>query len=303
MGYAALFAAGLGACAVLVWLLPRARWTWHAPRAAILSWQALGLGLGLGLIGLPLSVGLAPYGAPTLTAVASFGRDLLRGDLPPGMLPWRIAATAVGLMIAGRLLWVTGACLVRALGAQRRHRRLLALVGRVDPAAPGALVLDHPSAAAYTLPGLRPAVVVSAGTLRLLERAELAAVLSHERAHAAERHDLVLLPFTALGEALPARWLRTARDAVALLVEMCADDRARRQYPDALAAALRRFATAPGGGGGVPAGALGLADRELAVRIQRLTEPTRPPVVRAGATLALSTVLATLPAALLVLPG
>lgn len=299
--YAALFTAVLGGCTALVWLLPRARWTWHAPRAAILSWQALGLGLGLALIGLPLSIGLALYGPPTLAAVVSFGRDLLRGDLPAGMTPWRVLATTAGLLIAARLLWVTAACLARTVGAQRRHRQLLNLVGRADPAVPGALVLDHPSAAAYTLPGLRPAVVVSAGTLQLLDRAELAAVLSHERAHAAERHDLVLLPFTALGEALPARWLRTARDAVALLVEMCADDRARRQHPEALATALRRFASASGVG--VPAGALGLADRELAVRMQRLTEHRRPPVLKAGATLAFSTSLAALSAVLLVLPG
>jgi Zn-dependent protease with chaperone function len=300
--YAALFAATLAACLPVVWLLPRARWTWHAPRVAILSWQAVGLGLGLALIGLPLSVGLAPYGAPTVGAVARFGWDLLHGDLPAGMAAWRVALTAAGLLVAGRLLWVTVACLVRALRAQRRHRELLTLVGRVDPAAPGALVLDHPSAAAYCLPGLRPAVVVSAGALRLLGRAELAAVLDHERAHAAERHDLVLLPFTALCQALPARWLRAARDAVALLVEMCADDRARRRHADApLVAALRRFATLPGTG--VPAGALGLADRDLEVRMRRLAERRRPPVVRAAVTLAISSALAGLPAGLFLLPG
>lgn len=301
MGYAALFTAVLGACAGLVWWLPRAQWTWHVPRVAIVSWQAIGLGLGLALIGLPLSVGLAPYGAPTVVAVARLGHDLLRGDLPAGMAPWRLAATAAGLVIAGRLLWVTLACLAKALRAAARHRDLLTMVGRIDPAAPGALVLDHPSAAAYCLPGLRPTVVVSAGALRLLRGAELAAVLTHERAHAAERHDLVLLPFTALSQALPARWLRTARDTVALLVEMRADDRARRQHPDALAAALRRFAATPGGGS--PAGALGLADHHLALRMRRLNERRRPPVVRASATLVVSTLLAGLPAGLLVLPG
>ena len=40
------------------------------------------------------------------------------------------------------------------------------------------------SAAASCLPGVRPQVVVSAGTLRLLDDVQLAAVLSHERAHA-----------------------------------------------------------------------------------------------------------------------
>src|SRR5262249_31453431 len=76
------------------------------------------------------------------------------------------------------------------------------------------------------------AIVISAGALNLLDTDELAAVLAHERAHLRARHDLVLLPFTALLRAF--RWSATARAAnaeVALLVEMLADDRARRRRP------------------------------------------------------------------------
>ncbi|GAA2778767.1 M56 family metallopeptidase [Nonomuraea dietziae] len=90
-------------------------------------------------------------------------------------------------------------------------------------------MLDHPGAAAYCVPGLRSHVVVSSGTLALLSHDELTAVLAHESAHVRERHDLVLLPFGALRRALP--WSKVVRDAqaqVELLVEMAADDRARR---------------------------------------------------------------------------
>ena len=87
--------------------------------------------------------------------------------------------------------------------ARRRHRALLALVAHGDPDVPGTLVVDHPAAAAYCVPGIRSQVVVSAGTLALLGPYELAAVLAHERAHARERHDLVLLPFTSLRRILP----------------------------------------------------------------------------------------------------
>ena len=54
-------------------------------------------------------------------------------------------------------------------------------------------------------------IVISAGTLDLLDADELAAVLAHERAHLRERHDLVLLPFTALLRAF--RWAGVARQA------------------------------------------------------------------------------------------
>src|SRR5439155_955967 len=76
--------------------------------------------------------------------------------------------------------------------ARRRHRVLLSLLAHGDPKVPGALVVDSPAAAAYCVPGLRSRIVISAGALALLDAAELAAVLAHERAHVRARHDLVL---------------------------------------------------------------------------------------------------------------
>lgn len=297
MGQVAVLTAVLAGTVLAVRLLARARWTWRLPRVAILSWQALGLAIGLALIGVPLAFGLAPYGGPTVGAATRFVGDLIRGDLPPAMGPVRLAAVAAGVAIAARLLWVTCASALEVVRDRRRHRDLLTLVGRRDPAVPGALVLDHPTAAAYCLPGLRPTVVVSAGALALLRRAELDAVLSHERAHAVERHDIVLLPFLALTRALPPLgWLLAASDAVALLVEMRADDRARRHHAAALVAALRRFAAAPAVR--TPAGALAVADRAIAARLERLCDHRRPPLVRGAATLGLCTALAAAPLAL-----
>ena len=134
---------------------------------------------------------------------------------------------AASLVLFVLLIWVLVASSAAVLRARRRQRELLSLLGHGDPKVPGALVVDHPAAAAYCVPGLRSRIVVSAGTLELLDQAELAAVLAHERAHLRERHDLVLLPFTALLRAF--RWSPAARDAagsVALLLEMLADDHA-----------------------------------------------------------------------------
>ena len=110
-----------------------------------------------------------------------------------------------GLVLLALLVWILLAASAAVLRARQRQRALLSLLAHGDPKVPGALVVDYPTAAAYCLPGLRSAIVISAGTLDLLDSAELAAVLAHERAHLRERHDLVLLPFVALPVRLPGR--------------------------------------------------------------------------------------------------
>ncbi|MFJ6195138.1 M56 family metallopeptidase [Micromonospora sp. NPDC092111] len=298
MAYALHFAASILACWLTAQVLAGSTWTWRAPRVAIVCWQAVGLALGLSAMGLPMALGLAGYDRPTGGALLALATDLGQGTLPAGVTAVHLGLVGIGFGIGVVLLTTTVRSVHAAVRAQRRHRDLLTLVARRDPTVPGALVLDHPGAAAYCLPGVRPRVVVSAGTLSLLDRAELAAVLTHERAHAQERHDLVLLPFTALCRALPwFRWVRDAHERVALLVEMRADDKARELHAEApLAGALRRFAAA--GHRVTPAGALGMGDRDLDVRVQRLMVADRPPRLLGAAALAVATTLVALPISL-----
>ncbi|MFI9641986.1 M56 family metallopeptidase [Micromonospora sp. NPDC051925] len=298
MAYAVHFAASILACWLTAQVLAGSTWTWRAPRVAIVCWQAVGLALGLSAMGLPMALGLTAYDRPTGGALLALADDLGHGTLPAGVDAVHLGLVGVGFGIGAVLLATTVRSVYSAVRAQRRHRDLLTLVARRDPTIPGALVLDHPSAAAYCLPGVRPRVVVSAGTLSLLDRAELAAVLTHERAHARERHDLVLLPFTALCRALPwFGWVRAAHERVALLVEMRADDKARALHAEApLAGALRRFAAC--GDRVTPAGTLGVGDRDLDVRVQRLLVADRPPRLLGAAALAVTTTLAALPISL-----
>ena len=271
--------------------LPQARWPRRSPAAAILLWQALGLAAGLAAVGtliglaMPASrIGLVRSvlragallragGLFRLTGEVSFGAA---GGVPMVVVAVRLACLTAGLVLLASLCWVLVAASVAALQARRRQRALLTLLAHGDPKVPGALVVDYPDAAAYCLPGLRSQIVVSVGTLRLLGRGELAAVLAHERAHLRERHDLVLLPFTALRRAFPRSSTCTdAHRAVALLVEMLADDRALRGRPAReLVSALVRFGTA--GSCPAPAGALAAAEGEVAARVTRLLQPVRP---------------------------
>jgi len=306
-----LLAAVAVGCIPAAGALANASWPRRSPAAGILLWQALGLAWGLAAVGALIGIGVTPSGA----AVVSGAMDRLAGIARAGGLPGalhlaeavRLACLAAGVALLAMLCWILIAATASVVRARQRQRELLNLLAHGDPKVPGALVVDHPAATAYCLPGLKSAIVISAGTLALLDADELAAVLAHERAHLRERHDLVLLPFLALLRAF--RWAgitRQAYRAVGLLVEMHADDWALRHRPAReLATALLRVGAA--GGGGVPSGALAAVVRseecEVAARVVRLLRPAHG---LSAATHALivgaSVAIVAVPVALLVLP-
>jgi Zn-dependent protease with chaperone function len=282
---AALLAAVAMGSVLAASALAQASWPRRSPAAAILLWQALGLAAGLAAVGTLLGLGL-PGGVGVARSVlhpdrlfrsggaSAFGAV---GAMPTILVVFRLTCLAAGLALFASLCWVLIAASAAAVQARHRQRTLLALLAHGDPKVPGALVVDYPSAAAYCLPGLwSPIVVVSVGTLKLLGRGELAAVLAHEHAHLRERHDLVLLPFTALRRGFPRSvTCAEAYRAVALLVEMLADDRVLRARPAReLVSALVRFGTA--GACPAPTGALAAGQGEVAARVARLLQPVRP---------------------------
>lgn len=321
------------ACVPAAQMLAGAQWARRCPAVALVLWQALGLGWGLATIGALAgfgSAGLAsgrlsgllgaappvpPRPSDPVSGVAATALEralrLMLGSAAMGrwgmLTGLRLLSLAASAALFALLVWVLAAAVAAVLRARHRQRTLLGLLAHDDPKVPGALVVDHPAAAAYCVPGLRSAIVISAGALNLLDQAELAAVLAHERAHLRARHDLVLLPFTALLRAF--RWSATARAAnaeVALLVEMLADDRARKRRPAReLATALLRVGVS--GGGSAPAGALAVAGEassgELAARVTRLLKPPPglplPAIVGVGI---LAAVIVLAPATALLLP-
>lgn len=288
--------------------LATASWPRRSPVAAILLWQALGLGWGLAAVGTLIGFAVSGNGAAVGTGALQRLSTLMTANQPlAGIGLVQLACLSAGIMLLAVLCWILVAATAAVLRARQRQRELLSLLAHGDPKVPGALVVDHPAAAAYCLPGFRPEIVISAGVLDLLDARELAAVLAHERAHLRERHDLVLLPFLALLRAFSWAGITSrAYRAVGLLLEMHADDRVLRQVPAReLATALLRVGAA--GGGSVPAGALAVAGEpaecEVAARVIRLLRPS--PGLNGVATtlvLAMSAALVAIPAALLVLP-
>ena len=147
------------------------------------------------------------------------------------LLVLRLACLAAGLALLASLCSVLIAASLAALQARRRQRVLLSLLAHGDPEVPAPGRRLTPPRRPIACPAALPDRPVRR-PLELLGRGELAAVLAHERAHLRERHDLVVLPFTALRRAFPrSATCVAAHSAVALLVEMLADDRARRGRP------------------------------------------------------------------------
>lgn len=246
----------------LAWPVPRlmSRLTEFraAPRAALVVWQATAVAAVLAAL----------FAAP---AAVPF---IVRQQEHIGRYVWLVAlAGAVSGLVLARLL-VSGHKVGRNLRViRRRHRDLVDLLSAHDD--PHVRVLEHPTPTAYCLPGLSRRVVLSQGTIDTLPERELEAVLAHERAHLAARHDLILEFFTVVHEAVPP-FVRSedAMREVHLLIEVLADRAAVRQVGPVPTA--RAIVDMAGGGGGRPAGALAMGSTPSAAKVRLgLLEPVR----------------------------
>ncbi|MEV0621437.1 M56 family metallopeptidase [Nonomuraea sp. NPDC050404] len=280
--------------------LATASWTHRHPRAALVLWQAICLAGGLGAVGIGLVAAVAPLAAVFPHGMHTLAGQLVNGHGLAGLGGPHLVALAWS---AGLIVWLlvhTTKVTVRTAGRQRRQRLLIDMVADHCPDR-DAYVLPSRERIAYCLPGRRGRVVLSQGTLDLLSAQELEAVLGHERAHARGRHDLVLLPFIALARAFP--WLpaaRAARETVPLLLEMIADDHARRAHGEFVLARTLVLMAAPRSDGG--ALTFALADAAVAQRVERLLRRAERPRWVPAAAYSTATLLLSGPFAVLVAP-
>ncbi|WP_232665180.1 M56 family metallopeptidase [Pseudonocardia sp. TRM90224] len=295
--HAFVLALAVGAGAAML----RARWLYRCPHVAVALWQAVALGAVAATLGLLLSVGLMPYQRGLVPALGLFAADLADG-VPGQPDVLRAGGVAAGLLLAAWIVTVQINSAWQVRRQRARHQMLLRLVGRTDPDGDRPVVLDHPVATAYYLPGREGCVVVSSGALAALTPGQLEAVLAHERTHARQRHHLALAPFQALRAALPVATVRRVVASIELLVEMCADDHAARRHgASALVDALSRFRSL---GDRPPPGALAVVSGSATeLRIQRL-ERALPPLhpLLCAALVSAALVVAATPLSLFVLP-
>ncbi len=255
-------------------MLGRARWTARAPLLAIVTYLAAGWSVlaALGLAGLTLAVHATALGGGLSHLTGACVHRLRATYGTPG----GATVAGLGLTLAGAVAArtaLTAMTHLRTAGRQaQRHAQTARLVGRSVPVL-GAVLVEHSQPAAYCVAGRYPTVILTTGAVQALNPGELDAVLAHERAHLAGHHHRLLalarigrkvLPFIPL--------MRDAEEQVGRLVELHADDAARRAHdPRLLATALVVLATA-----GSPAPALAASATDSVQRIHRMLGPAKP---------------------------
>lgn len=249
-------------------LLARASWPTQAPATALLLWQAVAVAGGLSMVGAPIVLGLAPLAGDLPHALGAGIQLAISGRAELPATSWLLFLLGGGL--GGYLLGHLGSTIARSERHRRRHHELVRLLSSPDPTRGSIRVVEDAAPVAYCLPnGLHPVTVISRGLLERLTPDELSAVIAHERAHAEQRHDLVALAFRAWRSALPGfPTARLAERAVRELVELLADDHARREVGDRTLA--RTIVLAAGA-----AGRAGHTEHGVPIaRVRRLLEGT-----------------------------
>jgi Zn-dependent protease with chaperone function len=266
-------------------MLARAAWPMRAPRAAIVLWQSIALAAVLSAFSAGIAIASRLFvpgldGRPTATITSEI--EVLGWPL------WAVYVVvfALTVVIGARLTYAIVQVAIATRRRRAHHRMVVDLVGKSQGS--HLRILDVAQPLAYCLPGVRSRVVVSEGALNTLADNEMAAILTHERAHLRARHDLVLEMFTAVHAAFP-RFVRSANalDAVRLLIELLADDAAvRAAGPTPLARALVACAS-----GHAPSGALAAAGPTTVLRVRRLGGRPNSLALAATAYLAAAAVL------------
>ncbi|MGH3841942.1 MAG: M56 family metallopeptidase [Pseudonocardiaceae bacterium] len=214
---------------------------WNQPGRILSTCFAALRSVALGYYGVLIQIGLL-----TLTALAAVALAVLAGNLARS--------------------------LTHARASTYEHARMARVAGRQVPGL-DAVVLDATERAAYCAAGRPHTIVVTSAALDVLDDRQLAAVLSHERAHLAGRHHLLLALTTGLATILPkVELFTTGATAVARLLEMCADDAAARTHGarTVLGALLTLWGGAP-----IPTGVLGATGVGVVARAERLLAPPR----------------------------
>jgi Zn-dependent protease with chaperone function len=264
--------------------LSRSEWLYRTPRCGVLLWQCVGVAAAVSGICAGLAVAVTRYHSGFAAGTRELFEEIFSGRPLQGLGLY----DALGLTLAadlGIVLVVLFTMVTTGTIRQRaRHRRILDLVTYGSPEYPGTELLSEKRAVAYCLPGLRPRIVLSQGTLDLLDTHELWAVIHHERGHAHEHHGLVMLPMSGVQNLFA--WIPYARFAplnISRLLEMAADDfSVRRSDKRHLVQALVQMAD----NGWAPSCGLAATGSDVFARVSRLVGPN--PTSRSRAVLAAS---------------
>ncbi|MFF5990703.1 MULTISPECIES: M56 family metallopeptidase [Prauserella] len=213
-------------------------------------------------------------GAPLLVLIDRCWSAVQHGS-PPRVEEF---AGLLGLALLGA--FAVRLVVVSIRGARRRARKrqenlsLLRLAARKETGPPDTLWLAHDRPLAFSMAGRPGVVVATEGLTRHLDDHAVAAVLTHEQAHLAGRHHLLVATADALRAALPFVPLFTqAPRAIRELAELAADTAAVRHCgPAAVRTALQKVSSH-----GAPSASLAMAQEAVDLRLARLRHGSVPP--------------------------
>lgn len=247
-------------------LLRSARWGIQRPTTAMALWTVAIVTTPLALVGLGVSLLSASPAGHAIVDLVHACVMALHGESLTGVAPEPLSLMGLALLVVVARVPVEVAA--EAVRGRRRGSHFRDDLRLLDPVSLGGLtVVVHSTPFAYSLPGRPPLIVVSSATLATLNTAELDAVVAHELGHLKGGHQHLLDYAYAAARALPFfPGLRRAQDELRRLLEMLADDHARRvESTSALQSALLRLSGADARSGG-----LGASARDVLLRVQRL---------------------------------
>lgn len=182
-----------------------------------------------------------------------------------GPLSWSIAVVG-GVVVSTIVVVKVGRSIIGLRRRSRAHAEAARIVGAPTEQS-NVFVLDAERPAAYCVVGRPDTIIVTTAAVATLDDHQLAAVLAHEDAHIAGRHHHLLMVLRALATHLRHLPLFTrGADAVAELLEMCADDAAARRHGirPLVSGMLSLAGPTPG---------LAVAATAVAARARRLIDP------------------------------
>lgn len=264
-------------------VLARAAWPRTAPALGIAVWQALTAAISLAVLlaGFALAMPELHLSSDLAGILRACVEEVRHQYATPGGSSLSLVGGLFTLGLLARLGTQAVMSAVRSHRDRRRHVAALAMVAD-GPGTAGVTVVDHDVPLAYCLPGRNQRIVVTRGATEVLSEQQLEGVLAHEQAHLRARHHLALTAATVLARTFAGvKVFDVAREQIAELAEMHADDAiAVDRRPD-LATALLRLA-----GAATPAGALGAGGHTALARVMRLSQPaghlsrrTRAPIL------------------------
>jgi Zn-dependent protease with chaperone function len=283
---------------VLPLLLRSSRIFDRLPHAGVATWVSLGAVGWISTVVFLLKLGIDPTSQPLSQATVAFVRHLSEGHPLRGLGMVEVVGLSLSLDI---IVLFCGALTIvgwRTWRVRREQRAVLDLVS--NPAISCMQVLEHTQPLAFYLPGSGGRVVVSTGTLALLDANEVDAVVFHEQGHHHGHHGVFLVPLQTLSsfvKFLPIS--QSAPRAIRGYLEMMADDFATsRSSRGAVRSALEKAPVflRP------PAGAFGVADQLVERRLSRLDSGARRGIDMVVA-IAMFSVFVTIAVSLVALPS